>query len=93
MGLSPSAAISLSVMPGSAMSAWKIVTLDITSMGRRSMPDHPRRAFLHNDLQPAARRGAEVDHAGAALQDVEFLVDLFQLVGRAGAIALFLRAT
>ena len=55
------------------------------------MPTSRAAPFSESDLQPAARRAAEIDDAGAALEDVEFLVDLPQLVGGAGAIAGFLR--
>ena len=42
----------------------------------------------HRHLGPAARRGAEVDHPRAGLQEAEPVVDLDELVGRAAAVAL-----
>ena len=44
--------------------------------------------FGARHLAPAAGRNAEIDHAGSALQQAEFLVELDQLVGRAAAIAI-----
>ena len=41
-----------------------------------------------DDLAPAARRDAEVDHRLGALEQVEALVELEQFIGRAAAIAL-----
>ena len=42
---------------------------------------------LRRDLGPAAGRGAEIDHARAALQEMEAVVELDQLEGGARAIA------
>jgi len=54
--------------------------------------DGPRLShLLGGDLQPAAGRGAEVDDGVAALEQVRLLVDLFQLVGRPGAVPLLFR--
>ena len=55
-------------------------------------PDDARRPFFRRDLQPAARRAAEIDDARSPLQEREFLVEFLQLVGGAAAIALGLRA-
>ena len=48
---------------------------------------HPHR----RDLAPAARGSAEIDDAGAGLQDMVAVVDLDQLVGRTRTIAVGLR--
>jgi hypothetical protein len=55
--------------------------------------DHPsaavaRSGLCRGDLAPAAGRGAEIDDALTGLEQPVFLVDLEELVGRAGAIAL-----
>ncbi len=42
---------------------------------------------LRRDLRPATGRRAEIDDARAALQEMEALVELDQLEGRARAIA------
>jgi hypothetical protein len=47
---------------------------------------------LRGDLEPAARPAAEVDHALAHAQQPLALLDLEQLVGGAGAVALALGA-
>ena len=54
--------------------------------------DHPAPALARSDarrrdLAPAAGRGAEIDDALAGLEELIFLVDLDELVGRARAIA------
>ena len=43
------------------------------------------------DLAPAAGRGAEIDDAPAAFQELRLVVDLGEFVGRARAIALAFR--
>ena len=55
---------------------------------RMSMATHVPLALLRadalgRDLAPAAGRGAEIDHARAGLAEMELVVDLDQLVGRA----------
>src|SRR3546814_16641284 len=49
------------------------------------------RSPLPHHLGPAARRAAEVNHAGAALQKVEAVVELGQLEGGQRAIAALAR--
>ena len=46
--------------------------------------------LLGDHLAPAARRGAEIDHALGALKDLELLVDLEELVSASCTIAIFL---
>ena len=45
--------------------------------------------LLSNDLGPGSRRAAEVDDPLGVREDLELLVDLEQLVGRSGAVAVF----
>src|SRR5262249_50594272 len=47
---------------------------------------------LHRDLAPAARRGAEIDHACALLEQMVLVVDLDQFEGGAGGKTLALGA-
>jgi len=42
-------------------------------------------------LQPASRRGAEVQERGGLCEEVVFFVELHQLEGCAGAVPLLLR--
>src|SRR5215472_6593480 len=44
------------------------------------------------DFAPAARRGAEIDHAGTGFEQMKFVVDLGELVGGTGAKAFALGA-
>ena len=53
-------------------------------------PDGPTR--FGGDLRPAPGRGAQVDHRHAGAEQPVALVDLGELVGRARAVALALRA-
>ena len=65
--------------------------------GQKIDADHPALAVgaadpLCRDLRPAAGGGAEIHHPLAGLQEPKLLVDLEELVGRAGSIALALGA-
>ena len=56
------------------------VERDHASVARLRGADAPR-----GDLAPAARRGAQIDHAGAGLEHFIFVVDLGELIGGARA--------